>query len=125
MEPLRGGRLAKIEFHLLEKLKQIRPNDSAAAWAFRYAGSYPDVLTVLSGMTYMENLQENIKTYSPLQPVDNKEKVLLNDIVNGISKFPYIGCTGCKYCMTTLVQLSAYLGTLDGGPDSSPLGTGP
>lgn len=99
MEPLRGGRLAKIEFHLFEKLKQMRPDDSAAAWAFRYAGSYPDVLTVLSGMTYMENLQENIKTYSPLHPVTDKEKSALNDIVDGISKFPYISCTGCKYCM--------------------------
>lgn len=99
MEPLRGGRLAKIEFHLFEKLRQIRPDDTAASWAFRYAGSYPDVLTVLSGMTYMENLQENIKTYSPLQPVNEKEKALLAQIVDGVSKFPYIGCTGCKYCM--------------------------
>lgn len=99
MEPLRGGRLAKIEFHLLTKLKQIRPDDTAASWAFRYAGSFPDVLTVLSGMTYMENLQENITTYSPLKPVDDKEKKLLAEIVDGVSKFPYIGCTGCKYCM--------------------------
>lgn len=99
MEPLRGGRLAKIEFHLFSKLKQIRPDDTAAAWAFRYAASYPDVLTVLSGMTYMENLQENIKTYSPLQPVTEKEKDLLYQIVDGVSKFPYIRCTGCKYCM--------------------------
>lgn len=99
MEPLRGGRLAKIEFHLLSKLKQIRPDDTAASWAFRYAASYPDVLTVLSGMTYMENLQENITTYSPLQPLTEKEKELLYQIVDGVSKFPYISCTGCKYCM--------------------------
>lgn len=99
MEPLRGGRLAKIEFHLLSKLKQICPDDNAAAWAFRYAGSFPNVLTVLSGMTYMEHLQENIITYSPLHPIGEKEKKLLDEIVEGVSKFPYIGCTSCKYCM--------------------------
>lgn len=99
MEPLRGGRLAMMEYHLMMKLKKMRPDDNAAAWAFRYAGSFPDVLTVLSGMTYMEHLQQNICTYSPLQPVDEKETKLLYEIADKIDSFPYIQCTGCKYCM--------------------------
>ena len=68
MEPLLGGRLAKINEHLAGKLKAQRPNDSIASWAFRYAGSLPSVLTVLSGMTYMEHLQDNLHIYSPLDP---------------------------------------------------------
>lgn len=99
MEPLRGGRLARLDLHLLAKLKQIHPEDNAAAWAFRYAGSFPDVLTVLSGMTYLENVQQNVKTYSPLHPVTNKEKKILEQIVEEVQKFPYIPCTGCQYCM--------------------------
>lgn len=99
MEPLRGGRLARLNFQLLSRLKQIRPNDNPAAWAFRFAGSFPDVLTVLSGMTYLENIQQNVQTYSPLQPVTEKEKVLLEQIVEEIQKFPYIQCTACQYCM--------------------------
>jgi predicted aldo/keto reductase-like oxidoreductase len=99
MEPLRGGKLAKLEYHSIAKLKQVHPDDSAAKWAFRYVGSFPNVLTALSGMTYMENLEENICTYSPLVPLTDKEKDLLNQIVIDVGKFPYIGCTGCNYCM--------------------------
>ena len=66
MEPLLGGRLSRLNDHLVERLKERRPTESTASWAFRYAGSWPGVLTVLSGMTYMEHLQDNIRTYSPL-----------------------------------------------------------
>ena len=59
--------------HLVERLKERRPTESTASWAFRYAGSWPGVLTVLSGMTYMEHLQDNIRTYSPLEPCTGKE----------------------------------------------------
>ena len=62
MEPLLGGRLADLTDHLNASLKQRRPEDSIASWAFRFAGSFPRVLTVLSGMTYMEHLQDNIRT---------------------------------------------------------------
>ena len=64
MEPLLGGRLSNVPEHIVARLKQRRPEDSVASWAFRFAGSHEDVLTVLSGMTYMEHLQDNILTYS-------------------------------------------------------------
>lgn len=54
MEPLLGGRLSNVHDHIVSRLKQRRPEDSVASWAFRFAGSFPGVLTVLSGMTYME-----------------------------------------------------------------------
>ena len=67
MEPLLGGRLAKLPDYLAGKLKQQEPDKSVASWAFRYAGSFDNVLTVLSGMTYMEHLQDNLRSYAPLQ----------------------------------------------------------
>ena len=77
MEPLLGGRLAKLPDHLQAKLKQNDPNSSVASWAFRYAGSFPKILTVLSGMTFMEHLHDNIKTYSPLNELNKDEFDLL------------------------------------------------
>jgi Predicted oxidoreductases of the aldo/keto reductase family len=70
MEPLRGGKLAQLDYKSTEILKRYDQEANAASWAFRFAGSQPDVLTVLSGMTYMEHLQDNIRTYSPLQTAD-------------------------------------------------------
>ena len=71
MEPLLGGRLSNMAQHLAARLKQHRPEESVASWAFRFAGSPPGVLTVLSGMTYMEHLQDNVRTYSPLEPAND------------------------------------------------------
>lgn len=77
MEPLLGGRLANIPEHIFTRLKERNPEGSVASWAFRFAGTPPKVLTVLSGMTYMEHLQDNIRTYSPLIPLTEDEKVFL------------------------------------------------
>lgn len=99
MEPLLGGRLAKLNNYQMAHLKQQRPNDSVASWAFRFAGSLPSVLTVLSGMTYMEHLQDNIRTYSPLEPLSEHEQQILKDVAQMFLKFPTIPCTDCKYCM--------------------------
>jgi len=99
MEPLLGGRLSKLNEHLMVQLKQKQPEISTASWAFRFAGSLPNVLTVLSGMTYMEHLQDNIRTFSPLQSVTDADKKLLEEIAQMILKYPNIPCTGCNYCM--------------------------
>lgn len=99
MEPLLGGRLASLSDKLNERLKQQRPDDSIASWAFRFAGTPENVLTVLSGMTYMEHLQDNIRTYSPLQPCSDSELALLEDVAQTMIQYPSIPCTSCKYCM--------------------------
>ena len=88
MEPLLGGRLADLTDHLNASLKQRRPEDSIASWAFRFAGSFPRVLTVLSGMTYMEHLQDNIRTYSPLEPCTKDEMALLEETAQMLMKYP-------------------------------------
>lgn len=57
------------------------------------------MLTVLSGMTYMEHLQDNIRTFSPLVPLDKEELDLLEDTAVTMLKYPSVPCTGCQYCM--------------------------
>ena len=99
MEPLLGGRLAKVPQHIAERLKERNPQNSVASWAFRFAGTHPGVLCVLSGMTYMEHLKDNIKTYSPLMALDEKEKHFLEDTATLMQDYPTIPCNDCKYCM--------------------------
>lgn len=99
MEPLLGGRLASVTTPIAAKLKQRRPDDSVASWAFRYAGTPEGVLTVLSGMTYMEHLKENVATYSPLEAVDGEESDFLEIIASEILANNEIPCTDCRYCM--------------------------
>lgn len=99
MEPLLGGRLSKVHDHIVARLKQREPERSVASWAFRFVGSYPDVLTVLSGMTYMEHLQDNLHTYCPLEPLDKDEIQYLFDTADLMMQYPTIPCNDCKYCM--------------------------
>lgn len=99
MEPLLGGRLANIPEEFANQLKEKRPNDSVASWAFRWVGTLPNILTALSGMSVMEHLEDNVKTFSPLDPCTEQEKALLAQIADGMSGYPTIPCTACSYCM--------------------------
>lgn len=99
MEPLLGGRLSKVPEHIVTRLKQRRPEQSVASWAFRFAGSFPGVLTVLSGMTYLEHLQDNLRTYSPLEPLTEEEKQFLFETAELMMQYPTIPCNDCQYCM--------------------------
>ena len=100
MEPLLGGRLANLPQYLMTELKSRDPERSVASWAFRYAGTPKGVLTVLSGMTYMEHLKDNLLSYCPLKPLTEKEMRYLDDeIANKIVGLENIPCNDCKYCM--------------------------
>lgn len=99
MEPLLGGRLANLSDHAVELLKEQDSQASVASWAFRFAGSKPRILTVLSGMTYMEHLQDNIRTYAPLKSLNESEYQLLDEIAKIYVNFPMIPCNSCQYCM--------------------------
>lgn len=99
MEPLLGGRLSKVPDHVARTLKERNPEESVASWAFRFAGSHPGVLCVLSGMTYMEHLVDNIRTYSPLQPLSEEEFAFLEETAQLMMQYPTIPCNDCKYCM--------------------------
>ena len=100
MEPLLGGRLANLPQYLVADLKSHAPERSVASWAFRYAGTPEGVLTVLSGMTYMEHLKDNLLSYCPLVPLTEKEQRYLDkEIALKIVGLENIPCNDCKYCM--------------------------
>ena len=99
MEPLLGGRLSKVHDHIVARFKQREPDRSVASWAFRFAGTFPNVLTVLSGMTYIEHLQDNLLSFSPLQALSEEELRFLFDTADLMMQYPTIPCNDCKYCM--------------------------
>lgn len=99
MEPLLGGRLSKVHDHIVARLKQKEPERSVASWAFRYAGTPDGVLTVLSGMTYMEHLDDNLRSFCPLKPLTAEETQFLYETADLMMHFPTIPCNDCKYCM--------------------------
>lgn len=98
MEPLKGGELANLRPKTLEMLTDARPGTTAAQWAFEFIASLPNVLTILSGMTYMENVEENLKTFSPIEPLDEKGKELLAKVKEFMKEEGKIPCTTCRYC---------------------------
>lgn len=99
MEPLLGGRLAKQPDAITAKMREKDSRYSPAAWAFRFAGNPEGVLTVLSGMTYLEHLKENVSTYSPLVPLTAEEEQWLLTLARDIYELKAIPCTACNYCM--------------------------
>ena len=95
-----SGRLANLPQYLATDLKKKAPERSVASWAFRYAGTPEGVLTVLSGMTYMEHLKDNLLSYCPLEPLTEKEQRFLDkDVAERIVGLENIPCNDCKYCM--------------------------
>lgn len=99
MEPLLGGRLSNLHDHVVARLKQQEPERSVASWAFRFAGTFPGVLTVLSGMTYMEHLEDNLRSYAPFKPLTDEEINFLYATADMMMQYPTIPCNDCKYCM--------------------------
>ena len=96
MEPVRGGRLANLSDAEEAKLKALRPDDSIASWGFRFLQSLPNVKMVLSGMSNMEQMMDNVKTFSEEKPLSTEETALLLDIAEGMKDS--IPCTACRYC---------------------------
>lgn len=99
MEPLLGGRLAKLPAAIAEKMKEREPQMSIASWAFRFCGSYPNILTVLSGMSSMDPLIENVETFSHFKPLNDEEKAFLMEMANLMEDYPTVPCNACSYCM--------------------------
>ncbi len=99
MEPLRGSSLASLTPKCLEMFKAADPDSTAASWAFRYAGSLPNVITVLSGMTLPEHLEDNIKTFTDFRPLSDTERETLAAVAKVYHNTGAVPCTNCKYCM--------------------------
>ena len=96
MEPVRGGRLAKLSDVEEAKLKALRPEESIAAWGFRWLQELPNVTVTLSGMSNMAQMEDNIKTYLEEKPLSGEEHRVLEEIAAGM--LDSIPCTGCRYC---------------------------
>ena len=99
MEPLLGGRLARYNYALAKELTPLDPEASLAKWALRFCGTYPNVMTVLSGMTRTEHIEENVETFSPLKPCSEEELAALERAAQALLKMNTIPCTACSYCM--------------------------
>ena len=98
MEPLRGGALANLNDEATRVFKAADPDASPASWAFRFAGSLPNVICVLSGMTKMEHLEDNIRTFTDFKPLDDKERATIEAALAAYRKTGAIPCTACRYC---------------------------
>ena len=98
MEPLRGGRLAKLDEDSEKTLKALRPKETIPAWAFRFLQSLPQVVVTLSGMSNMEQLQQNIATFEQDQPLTDKEMQTLLGLADEMVKKIALPCTACHYC---------------------------
>jgi len=99
MEPVRGGTLASLPPEPAKILEQANPEHSQASWAMRYAADLPGVLTVLSGMSTLEQVKDNVASYSPLSPLTAKERGAIDQAVVAYRKNSAIPCTACGYCM--------------------------
>ncbi len=104
MEPLRGGKLASLTEEETAKLKELRPEETVPAWAFRFLQSLPSVTVVLSGMSDMTQMQENIRTFEEDKPLNDGEmKALLQMADEMVSKIA-LPCTACHYCVSHCPQ---------------------
>ena len=99
MEPLLGGRLARYNWSLANELTPLDPEATLAQWALRFCGSFDNVMTVLSGMTFDEHIDENVATFSPLRKCTEKEFVALERAAEAYLACNTIPCTSCNYCM--------------------------
>ena len=104
MEPLRGGKLAKLDETDEAKLKALRPDEGIPAWAFRFLQSIPEVKVVLSGMSDMDQLKDNIATFAEDKPLSDQEMTTLLGIADEMVKKIVLPCTACRYCTTHCPQ---------------------
>ncbi|MDE7248945.1 MAG: aldo/keto reductase, partial [Lachnospiraceae bacterium] len=98
MEPLRGGKLAKASEELASAMQSLRPEETVPGWAFRFLQSIPGVTMVLSGMSNMEQLKENIATYGTDEPLSSEELDMLVKYADEETKKGGLPCTACHYC---------------------------
>ena len=98
MEPVRGGMLANLGPEVEAKFKARQPEKSMASWALRFVGSQPGIMTILSGMSSEEQMDDNIRTFTGFEPLAEDELKIINEVTEEILSIPQIGCTACKYC---------------------------
>lgn len=104
MEPVRGGMLARLSEENTARLQALRPEESTAAWAFRFLQTIPDVTMTLSGMSNFEQMKENIATYETEKPLNEEEMKALAEVADSMIRGTAVPCTACHYCTTHCPQ---------------------
>ena len=99
MEPVKGGNLANPPESITEILKAADPNASPSSWAIRFAASLPGVVTVLSGMSNIAQMEDNLSYMTDFKPLDENEMVVIGKVREAFAAIPTIPCTACAYCM--------------------------
>ena len=96
MEPVRGGKLAKFDEAIEAKMRALRPDESTPAWCFRWLRTVPQPTMILSGMSNLAQMRDNIKTFSEHKPLNEAELAVLDEAAASLARM--IPCTGCRYC---------------------------
>ncbi len=99
MEPVKGGSLANLPDDINRMFQEVRPEDSIASWALRYVGSFSNVKVILSGMSDMSQVEDNLKTFVNFEPLSNQEQQIVENVAETLHSRVQNGCTACKYCM--------------------------
>lgn len=99
MEPVKGGTLASFPEEIEKIYYDYAPDKSIASWALRYIASKEGVMTILSGMSNEEQMNDNLKTMSDFQPLSQEEDALVQKVVAQVLSYPTIPCTACRYCV--------------------------
>ena len=98
MEPVKGGSLARLPESVASIFQKADPTASLSSWAIRFAASLPGLVTVLSGMSTLEQVQDNVSFMEHFQPLSDEERAVVDEARAALEKLPQIPCTGCQYC---------------------------
>lgn len=98
MEPVKGGMLAGMSDAARNELLQVRPESSVASWAVRYCASLDGIVTVLSGMSNLEQVKDNVASMRNFEPLNAEEYATIDRVIDILKSTPTIPCTSCEYC---------------------------
>jgi predicted aldo/keto reductase-like oxidoreductase len=113
MEPVKGGLLANLRPSLADILNEAHPRASSSSWALRFAASLDNVITVLSGMSTLDQMEDNLSTMTDFHPLNDREYGAIEKVRDALAAIANIPCTGCSYCVKDCPQEIAIPGIFD------------